>query len=60
MPPLIQLNRAVAVWARVSRMVVVMVSLFLVCWGPIQVCILLQAFGLQSYILYKVISFITD
>uniref|UniRef100_A0A3P9C489 G-protein coupled receptors family 1 profile domain-containing protein n=1 Tax=Maylandia zebra TaxID=106582 RepID=A0A3P9C489_9CICH len=48
-----QLNRAVAVWARVSRMVVVMVSLFLVCWGPIQVCILLQAFGLQSYILYK-------
>uniref|UniRef100_A0AAX7TA72 G-protein coupled receptors family 1 profile domain-containing protein n=1 Tax=Astatotilapia calliptera TaxID=8154 RepID=A0AAX7TA72_ASTCA len=53
MPPLFQLNRAVAVWARVSRMVVVMVSLFLVCWGPIQVCILLQAFGLQSYILYK-------
>ncbi|KAL3975513.1 pre-mRNA-processing factor 17 [Sarotherodon galilaeus] len=48
-----QLNRAVAVRARVSRMVVVTVSLFLVCWGPIQVCILLQAFGLRSYILYK-------
>ncbi|XP_025752608.1 KISS1 receptor b [Oreochromis niloticus] len=48
-----QLNRAVAVRAQVSRMVVVMVSLFLVCWGPIQVCILLQAFGLRSYILYK-------
>lgn len=60
MPPLFQLNCAVAVRARVSRVVVVMVSLFLVCWGPIQVCILLQAFGLQSYILYKVISFITD
>uniref|UniRef100_A0A3B5AWH4 G-protein coupled receptor 54-like n=1 Tax=Stegastes partitus TaxID=144197 RepID=A0A3B5AWH4_9TELE len=39
--------------ARVSRMVVVMVVLFLICWGPIQVCILLQAFGLRSYILYK-------
>lgn len=48
MPPLFQLNRAVAVRARVSRMVVVMVSLFLVCRGPIQVCILLQAFSLQS------------
>ncbi|XP_051807164.1 KISS1 receptor b isoform X2 [Acanthochromis polyacanthus] len=48
-----QAERAAAVRARVSRMVVVMVALFLICWGPIQVCILLQAFGLRSYILYK-------
>uniref|UniRef100_A0A3P8T688 G-protein coupled receptors family 1 profile domain-containing protein n=1 Tax=Amphiprion percula TaxID=161767 RepID=A0A3P8T688_AMPPE len=48
-----QAERAAAVRARVSRMVVVMVVLFLICWGPIQVCILLQAFGLRSYILYK-------
>ncbi|TNN66558.1 G-protein coupled receptor 54 [Liparis tanakae] len=46
-------QRAAAVRARVSRMVAVMVTLFLICWGPIQVCILLQAFGLRSYALYK-------
>uniref|UniRef100_A0A4W6EV51 KISS1 receptor b n=1 Tax=Lates calcarifer TaxID=8187 RepID=A0A4W6EV51_LATCA len=46
-------ERAAAMRARVSRMVVVMVALFLICWGPIQVCILLQAFGLRSYVLYK-------
>ncbi|KAI4820260.1 hypothetical protein KUCAC02_028244 [Chaenocephalus aceratus] len=46
-------ERAAAVRARISRMVVVMVALFLICWGPIQVCILLQAFGLRSYLLYK-------
>ncbi|XP_061586072.1 KISS1 receptor b [Cololabis saira] len=49
----VQEERAAAVRARVSRMVKVMVALFLICWGPIQVCILLQAFGLRSYILYK-------
>ncbi|XP_069379503.1 KISS1 receptor b isoform X1 [Paralichthys olivaceus] len=49
-----QAERAAAVRARVSRMVVVMVALFLICWGPIQVCILLQAFGFRSYVLYKV------
>ncbi|XP_029998434.1 KISS1 receptor b [Sphaeramia orbicularis] len=48
-----QAQRSAAVRARVSRMVVVVVALFLICWGPIQVCILLQAFGLRSYILYK-------
>ncbi|XP_029295085.1 KISS1 receptor b isoform X6 [Cottoperca gobio] len=48
-----QAERAAAVQARVSRMVVVMVALFLICWGPIQVCILLQTFGLRSYVLYK-------
>ncbi|KAM9391441.1 KISS1 receptor b [Pholidichthys leucotaenia] len=48
-----QSKRAAVVRARVSRMVVVIVALFLICWGPIQVCILLQAFGLRSYILYK-------
>ncbi|XP_049906966.1 KISS1 receptor b [Epinephelus moara] len=48
-----QAERAASVRARVSRMVVVMVALFLICWGPIQVCILLQAFGFRSYILYK-------
>uniref|UniRef100_A0A4W5K9T3 KISS1 receptor b n=1 Tax=Hucho hucho TaxID=62062 RepID=A0A4W5K9T3_9TELE len=51
-----QAERGAAVRARVSRMVVVMVVLFTVCWGPIQICILLQAFGphLRSYALYKV------
>ena len=39
-----------------SQMVMVMVALFTVCWGPIQICILLQAFRpqLRSYSLYKV------
>ncbi|XP_053726442.1 KISS1 receptor b [Synchiropus splendidus] len=49
----VQTERAAAVRARVSRMVVVMVVLFLVCWGPIQICILLQTFGHRSYMLYK-------
>ncbi|XP_071011925.1 G-protein coupled receptor 54-like isoform X1 [Oncorhynchus clarkii lewisi] len=51
-----QAERGATVRARVSRMVVVMVALFTVCWGPIQICILLQAFGphLRSYTLYKV------
>ncbi|XP_071260514.1 G-protein coupled receptor 54-like [Salvelinus alpinus] len=51
-----QAERGATVRARVSRMVVVMVALFTVCWGPIQICILLQAFGphLRSYALYKV------
>ncbi|XP_052318612.1 G-protein coupled receptor 54-like [Oncorhynchus keta] len=51
-----QARRGATVRARVSRMVVVMVALFTVCWGPIQICILLQAFGphLRSYALYKV------
>lgn len=47
-------GRAAAVRARVTWMVVVMVALFLICWGPVQVCILLQAFGFRSYVLYKV------
>ncbi|XP_067083918.1 KISS1 receptor b [Osmerus mordax] len=48
--------RAASVRVRVSRMVMVMVALFTVCWGPIQICILLQAFRpqLRSYSLYKV------
>uniref|UniRef100_A0A3B3DMG5 G-protein coupled receptors family 1 profile domain-containing protein n=1 Tax=Oryzias melastigma TaxID=30732 RepID=A0A3B3DMG5_ORYME len=46
-------ERAAAVRARVSHMVKVIVVLFLICWGPIQVCVLLQAFGLRSYFLYK-------
>ncbi|KAM9811036.1 KISS1 receptor b [Neosynchiropus ocellatus] len=49
----VQAERAAAVRARVSRMVVVMVVLFLICWGPIQICILLQTFGHHSYVLYK-------
>uniref|UniRef100_A0A3B3C4B1 G-protein coupled receptors family 1 profile domain-containing protein n=1 Tax=Oryzias melastigma TaxID=30732 RepID=A0A3B3C4B1_ORYME len=48
-----QAERAAAVRARVSHMVKVIVVLFLICWGPIQVCVLLQAFGLRSYFLYK-------
>nr|XP_005168713.1 KISS1 receptor b isoform X1 [Danio rerio] len=50
-------ERAEAVRSRVSRMVVVMVLLFLLCWGPIQILILLQAFCAEdvsrSYTLYK-------
>lgn len=50
-------GRVEAVRTRVSRMVVVMVLLFLVCWGPIQILILLQAFCSEdvshSYTLYK-------
>ncbi|KAF4113734.1 hypothetical protein G5714_006279 [Onychostoma macrolepis] len=50
-------ERVEAVRTRVSRMVVVMVLLFLVCWGPIQILILLQAFCSEdvshSYTLYK-------
>uniref|UniRef100_A0A673Y6X0 G-protein coupled receptor 54-like n=1 Tax=Salmo trutta TaxID=8032 RepID=A0A673Y6X0_SALTR len=51
-----QAERGATVRSRVSRMVIVMVVLFTVCWGPIQICILLQAFGphLRSYALYKV------
>ncbi|XP_010865528.2 KISS1 receptor b [Esox lucius] len=51
-----QAERTAAVRARVSRMVVVMVILFTMCWGPIQICILLQVFTphLHSYTLYKV------
>ncbi|KAI7812492.1 G-protein coupled receptor 54-like isoform X2 [Triplophysa rosa] len=52
-----QAERAQAVRTRVSRMVVVMVLLFLFCWGPIQILILLQAFCSEdlshSYTLYK-------
>uniref|UniRef100_A0A8C8DHR8 G-protein coupled receptors family 1 profile domain-containing protein n=1 Tax=Oryzias sinensis TaxID=183150 RepID=A0A8C8DHR8_9TELE len=48
-----QAERAAAVRARVSHMVKVIVILFLICWGPIQFCGLLQAFGLRSYFLYK-------
>ncbi|KAF6739312.1 G-protein coupled receptor 54 [Oryzias melastigma] len=48
-----QAERAATVRARVSHMVKVIVVLFLICWGPIQVCVLLQAFGLRSYFLYK-------
>lgn len=50
-------ERVEAVRTRVSRMVVVMVLLFIVCWGPIQILILLQAFCSEdvshSYTLYK-------
>ncbi|XP_030622144.1 KISS1 receptor b [Chanos chanos] len=53
----VQAERSEAVKAKVSRMVVVMVLLFTVCWGPIHVLILLQAFGppgpRRSYALYK-------
>uniref|UniRef100_H2ZSF6 Kisspeptin receptor 4 n=1 Tax=Latimeria chalumnae TaxID=7897 RepID=H2ZSF6_LATCH len=37
-------ERSVAMRAKVSRMVVVMVLLFTVCWGPIQLFILFQGF----------------
>lgn len=52
-----QYEHSEAVRLRVSRMVVVMVLLFTICWGPIQVLLLLQslhpAAPLRSYTLYK-------
>ncbi|KAL2090310.1 hypothetical protein ACEWY4_014998 [Coilia grayii] len=38
-------ERSVAFRARLSRMVLVMVQLFLLCWGPIQLYILVRAFS---------------
>ncbi|XP_048099427.1 KISS1 receptor b isoform X1 [Alosa alosa] len=53
----VQYEHSEAVRSRVSRMVVVMVLLFTICWGPIQVLLLLQslhpAAPLRSYTLYK-------
>ncbi|KAJ8380909.1 hypothetical protein SKAU_G00016870 [Synaphobranchus kaupii] len=49
-------ERAEAVRTRISRMVVVMVLLFTICWGPIQLFILYQALHpavRRSYALYK-------
>ncbi|XP_063058113.1 G-protein coupled receptor 54-like [Engraulis encrasicolus] len=49
-------ERSKAFRARVSRMVVVMVLLFLLCWGPVQLFILVRAFSPHfriSYCTYK-------
>ncbi|KAK3533175.1 hypothetical protein QTP70_012423 [Hemibagrus guttatus] len=53
----VQTERSAAVRAKVSRMVVVIVQLFILCWGPIQLFILAQAFSphfRQDYYTYKV------
>uniref|UniRef100_A0A4W4HBV9 G-protein coupled receptors family 1 profile domain-containing protein n=1 Tax=Electrophorus electricus TaxID=8005 RepID=A0A4W4HBV9_ELEEL len=53
----LQTEHSVAVRARVSRMVLVIVQLFVLCWGPIQLFILVQAFSVhfrQDYYTYKV------
>ncbi|XP_018614543.1 KISS1 receptor b [Scleropages formosus] len=50
-------ERSEAVRAKISKMVVVIVVLFTVCWGPIQFFILYQAFHpnfRKSYALYKI------
>ncbi|XP_048855139.1 KISS1 receptor b [Brienomyrus brachyistius] len=50
-------ERSEAVRAKISKMVVVIVVLFTVCWGPIQFFILYQAFYpnfRKSYALYKI------
>ncbi|XP_072263145.1 G-protein coupled receptor 54-like [Pyxicephalus adspersus] len=49
-------ERSEAVRAKISKMVVVIVLLFTICWGPIQLFILFQAFDSnfqQSYETYK-------
>ncbi|XP_030640179.1 G-protein coupled receptor 54-like [Chanos chanos] len=49
-------ERSVAMRTKVSRMVMVMVQLFILCWGPIQLYILVQAFSphfRQNYCTYK-------
>ncbi|KAM9329817.1 G-protein coupled receptor 54-like [Gastrophryne carolinensis] len=49
-------ERSEAVRAKITKMVVVVVVLFTVCWGPIQLFILFQAFDpsfQQSYETYK-------
>ncbi|XP_026778360.3 G-protein coupled receptor 54 [Pangasianodon hypophthalmus] len=53
----VQTERSAAVRAKVSRMVLVIVQLFILCWGPIQLFILAQAFSphfRQDYYTYKV------
>ncbi|XP_043909735.1 kiSS-1 receptor [Protopterus annectens] len=50
-------ERSEAIRAKISRMVAVMVLLFTICWGPIQLYILFQAFGTsfqKNYYTYKV------
>ncbi|XP_062412447.1 G-protein coupled receptor 54-like [Sardina pilchardus] len=49
-------ERSAAFRARLSRMVLVMVQLFLLCWGPIQLYILVRAFSPHfqyNYCTYK-------
>ncbi|XP_017334246.1 G-protein coupled receptor 54 [Ictalurus punctatus] len=53
----VQTERSAAMRAKVSRMVLVIVQLFILCWGPIQLFILAQAFSphfRQDYYTYKV------
>ncbi|XP_062868425.1 G-protein coupled receptor 54-like [Trichomycterus rosablanca] len=53
----VQAEHSAAVRTRVSRMVLVIVQLFILCWGPIQLFILAQAFSphfRQDYYTYKV------
>lgn len=50
-------ERTVAIRSKVSRMVVVIVLLFTVCWGPIQLFILFQSFYPNykpNYVTYKI------
>ncbi|XP_063003402.1 kiSS-1 receptor [Elgaria multicarinata webbii] len=50
-------ERSEALRAKISRMVAIIVALFAICWGPMQLLILLQAFssGFQrNYYTYKV------
>uniref|UniRef100_A0A8C4Y9U0 G-protein coupled receptors family 1 profile domain-containing protein n=1 Tax=Gopherus evgoodei TaxID=1825980 RepID=A0A8C4Y9U0_9SAUR len=50
-------ERSEAMRAKISRMVVIIVVLFTVCWGPVQFLILVQAFSpsfQRNYYIYKV------
>ncbi|KAL8177713.1 UNVERIFIED_CONTAM: hypothetical protein K2H54_017102 [Gekko kuhli] len=50
-------ERSEAMRAKISRMVAIIVVLFAICWGPMQVLILFQVFGpgfQRNYYTYKV------
>uniref|UniRef100_A0A8D0DQV4 G-protein coupled receptors family 1 profile domain-containing protein n=1 Tax=Salvator merianae TaxID=96440 RepID=A0A8D0DQV4_SALMN len=52
-----QAERSEAMRAKISRMVAIIVLLFILCWGPMQLLILLQAFDAafqHNYYTYKV------
>lgn len=58
-PPQVHLlsERTIAIRSKISKMVVVIVLLFTVCWGPIQLFILFQSFYpdyKDNYTTYKI------
>lgn len=61
LPPPFQVNllseRTISIRSKVSKMVVVIVLLFAICWGPIQIFVLFQSFYPNyqpNYATYKI------